>query len=161
MWCQPSCETVRIYCIQGCYGCLWRIWFQCHTSSHEVYYWSCVVTGEVIWESDVGILWWCVCLGEHHVYRTGVRVKLAEYRRMCKELEHLKDGACMLRLLLTQEHNTLWWTLGNVSPDVMAWQNVFYLWEMLVEHLPLCGWLCSDWLHQAVGKCNRMGWSSW
>lgn len=36
-----------------------------------------------------------------------VQVKLAEYRPMCKELEHLKDGACMLRLLVIQEHNTL------------------------------------------------------
>lgn len=67
---------------------------------------------EVVWsqERSVGrvmLAYFDVYVKESIMSTEQVWVKLAEYRPMCKELEHLKDGACMLRLLVIQEHNTV------------------------------------------------------
>lgn len=64
-----------------------------------------------------------------------VRAKLAKYRLMCKDPECLKYWACILRLEVWQEYNTL--HARKCNPNCPLCHGC----GKLVEYLPMCGWL--------------------
>ena len=85
-----------------------------------------------------------IFVNEGILFAQAVKEHFESFRLMCKEPEHLRDGAKVLGLRMSGSKEGLRWRrsgdVPGVPSNITRW-SVFSVCGKLVDHYPMCGWL--------------------